>query len=355
MTVIAVGDIALNGKYRQHHLPPWKNVPAFWQECDLRTGNLESPVTVEPRFADSKLALRAAPQAMDILAQSLFDALSVANNHAMDFGPEGLRETTERVKGIGVGVTGSGQNVADACRPCLVEKNGHRIAIFSFCDVIQISPLYATLDQPGVAPLNDKSLRMVRAISGRVDWVIVHLHWGTEMCQLPSPQQRVLARQFVEVGADAIIGHHPHVLQPMEVIDNVPVWYSLGNFAFSSEFWQGKNERGETFAAEYHLHPLARKAAVARVTLTKGKSPNCEFHPTCIRHDGKVVADADPNRLDSWRAACDRLQRISDSVAYTAEVAEASNRQRWQTSARSLYRKLRLKAFQAGILGRGLT
>lgn len=352
LTVVAVGDIALNGRYSRHRVPPWNGVPAFWDDCDLRTGNLESPLTTARRFADSKLVLRACPTADEILAVSRFDVLSLANNHMMDFGPPGLQQTVERVRALGIDPVGCGLTLSKAFEPCIIEKGPQRIAVLSFCDVFQESPLYAEDNQLGVAPLDEGSYAVVEAIRPKVDWLILHLHWGTEMCRLPSPDQRNMARRFVDVGADAIIGHHPHVLQPMEIIGKVPVWYSLGNFAFSGGFWEGKNSRGEAFAAEYYLHPLARKSGVARFTLKNGDAPQYEFYPTSIRADGTVAVDTSSKSLDGWRALCDRLQDPAYLDDYGNELACSTERFRWQSYSSSIYRRMRVKAFQAGLMAK---
>ena len=349
-----MGDISLNGVYRQRSFTdviPWSNVPSFWQDCDLRIGNLESPITLAPRFADSKFALRANDNALPILSKSNFDLLGLSNNHAMDFGWSGLNDTINALDSIGVPHVGAGANIVSASSPKIIEVNDSTVAVVAFCDVEQTSPLYATDDQPGVTPLDESSLELVHSLEAKADWVIVQLHWGNEMSQMPAPSQRELARKFVSAGASVIVGHHPHVLQPMEIIDDVPVYYSLGNFAFSNEFWRGQNASGESFVDEYTIHPLAQQSGVASLQLSKSSPPVCHFTPTEFRSDG--VISEQPNLHAEWDALCSAMD-VEHLPHYEAkwkeEDALAVARRAFQYESRSLQKRLRLKAFQFGLI-----
>jgi len=325
-------------------------VPAFWQDCDLRLGNLESPITNEPRVAKSKFALRANPNAREILAKSHFDVLSLSNNHAMDFGWSGLNETINALDAMGIGHVGAGAELGVANSAKILEVNGDKVAVVAFCDVAQTSPLYATDDQPGISPLNESSVELVSSLRKQVDWVIVQLHWGTEMSQMPSPTQRELASKFASAGASVILGHHPHVLQPMEIIDSVPVVYSLGNFAFSDEFWKGQNAAGESFVDEYTIHPLARQSGIVAIDLSKSDPPVCRFTPTEFGADGMIFEQS--KSLPTWDRLCSAME--VDSRQYDAKWKEedqlAVGRRAFQYESRSLRKRLRLKAFQFGLI-----
>jgi len=353
LSILAVGDISLNGIYRSNRYinsVPWRNLLAFKGTHDLRIGNLESPITSADRVDKSKLTLKANQNAKAILAKSHFNLLSMANNHAMDFGPDGLYETTSAIELLGISHVGAGEKLVRANAPIFLEIETQRVVFVSFCDVIQISPLYASANQAGVAPLNDDSVAIVRSLKGQADWIIVQLHWGTEMCQLPSREQRDLAHRFVEAGASAIIGHHPHVIQPLEIIDNAPVWYSLGNFAFSDEFWSGVNERDEPFIAEHRLHPLARNAGIAEFTLQKSGPPQCKLTSTRICSNGMIVEKENRQTQLLWQNLCDILSQPGYEKAWNREVADSEVRRAWQNQWQSPFRRLRMKAFQFGLI-----
>lgn len=353
LSIAAVGDLSFSGLYRRPHFAnglPWKELNCPWNQMDLRIGNLESPITNLPRVSSSKFVLRGTDTALSILGRSQFDLLNLANNHAMDFGGDGLLQTIDHLDRLGIQHVGGGQNLAAARRPKILTLRNMRIGFLAFCKVEQISRLYACTEGPGVAEIDKDSLDCVRELQQDVDWLIVQLHWGTEMSRLPSPEQRETARQFLAAGADAVVGHHPHVLQPMEIVDGKPIWYSLGNFTFSSEFWRGEKPDGQRFVGEYRVHPLARQSGVALMELTKSGDGDCRLLHTKIEADGRVVDDS----WESTRLEWERLNEILASDAYQSEwqreQEQAQTRRRWQTQGKSFLRRLRLKAYQFGLL-----
>jgi poly-gamma-glutamate capsule biosynthesis protein CapA/YwtB (metallophosphatase superfamily) len=196
--------------------------------------------------------------------------------------------------------------------------------------------------------------RAVRELRPRVDWLVVQLHWGTELCQLPSPAQRRRARRLVEAGADLILGHHPHVLQPMEMIDGVPVFYSLGNFLFSDMYWRGKGPQGQPFASRYRLHPLSRLTGWAEVVLTRGGPTTARLHPARLGRDLAVVPEDTAERRRQWEGLCRSLARPDYESAYEAEELLAVARLRWQDAWQSLPRRLELLLFRCGLLPRAV-
>lgn len=353
LSLCAVGDISLNGIYHRRkpgQAAPWSTVEELYRPADLRLGNLESPLTSQPRCSSTKFALRSAADAGALLVGTEFDLLNVANNHAMDFGPAGLLETLEQLDRLGRLHVGGGDCLEAARRPCFTTRGDQRLGLVSFCDVFQTSPLYAGPNSPGVSPLDDSACELVGQLQGEADWLIVQLHWGTEMSRLPSPEQRQMARRLVDAGADLIIGHHPHVLQPLEIIDQVPVWYSLGNFSFSSEMWRGQKPCGERFVGDYHLHPLARIGGVAVNVLDRNQPPASRLTCTTLRPDGRIV-NADAETHAEWVTLCDQMQASDYDDHWEQEQERAVERRQWQTRPSSLGRKIRMRAFQFGLAG----
>jgi len=354
LRIVAVGDVSLNGRF----VPLLQagggerilaQVTPAWQAADLRLGNLEAPLTTAPRAVPCKLALRAPTVAVDFLRQAGFDCLSLANNHMMDYGPQGLAETLAHLQDAGLSSGGAGITAVAARAPLLLERQGQRVGVLAYCAVTQKSPLFAGPTTPGVAAwqLAD-CLREVRALRSQVEWLIVQLHWGHELAQLPSPEQRQWARQLVAAGADLILGHHPHVLQPLERIDGVPVFYSLGNFLFSDMFWRGRTTEGERFVSRYRLHPLSRRTGWAEVVLQRGRPAEVRFHPCWLRR--KLTLVPAPRRLRDWQQLEQRLQGENYAADYAAEVRRAETRLRWQAAWRSPWRRLELFLFRHGLL-----
>lgn len=351
LRVMAVGDLSFNGGYRRLSANPLQRLLGRWAQADVRLGNLESPFTAAPRVAPAKVALRGSDQAVHFLRQARFDGLSLANNHAMDFGPEGLRDTQTALEHAGLAHHGAGQNEEEAYRPLILERNDQTIGVFSCCSVSQSSPLYAGRDQPGVARLVlDRCVEQIRRLRSQVDWVIVQAHWGEELSELPMPEQRGAARAFVNAGADLILGHHPHVWQPLEWLDGVPVFYSLGNCLFSGMYWRGRTPAGESFTACYRLHPRSRRTGWVEVELRRDRQSTARFHPTFLGRNLHLYPDDSRERQREWEALCRKLSTLDEPATLAGERHRAEKRRQWQDDWRSLPRRLALLLFRHGLL-----
>jgi poly-gamma-glutamate synthesis protein (capsule biosynthesis protein) len=208
---------------------------------DLAIGNLESPLT------DRQGPLRPGPYRMPApaaFAQSLaaagFDALSLANNHALDVGPAGLQDAVEALDGAGIAPLGVGPDGAAAYAPVKLQHGGIRIALLGFNAVADPEDRPDESAGWGRAWLDEAALDAVRAARTDAGVVVVIVHWGQEYADQPNADQRAWAHKLVDAGADLIIGSHPHVLQPFEVVTTEArtsvVAYSLGNFIFDQGF-----------------------------------------------------------------------------------------------------------------------
>jgi poly-gamma-glutamate capsule biosynthesis protein CapA/YwtB (metallophosphatase superfamily) len=187
--------------------------------ADLAFANLESPLTGQPLLDPNGYDLRAAPETASTLALSGLDVLSLANNHSLDSGPEGLQETRSALAANGL--TG----IASGDLPVRLEIEGIRLVVLA----------YESVSQPLDLAAVESDVRREKS-GGAV--VLVSLHWGGEFRPAADPAQRRAARLLAEAGADLIWGHHPHVLQPLEWLERPEpyhptlVVYSLGNALF---------------------------------------------------------------------------------------------------------------------------
>jgi poly-gamma-glutamate synthesis protein (capsule biosynthesis protein) len=168
------------------------------------------------------------------LRASGFTVLATANNHAYDQGPKGVRETLERLRAERLVAIGSGTDRAQAETLQILERQGFRVAFLGFTDIFNID-LNRRATEPWVRPLElEPAVQAVRAARSLADLVVVSLHWGNEYQHLPTKRQRDIAHALVAAGCDVILGHHPHVLQPVEWLEaegrRALVAYSLGNF-----------------------------------------------------------------------------------------------------------------------------
>jgi poly-gamma-glutamate synthesis protein (capsule biosynthesis protein) len=203
---------------------------------DLAIGNLESPLTRRTELRPGPYRLPANPDFAASLQAAGFVGLSLANNHGLDAGPGGLQDASAALASAGIVPLGAGSDAAAARVPVIVARNGLRIALLGFNDVADPQDAADEGQGWGRAWLDDAALDSVRQARQDADLVVVMPHWGREYDAQPSKRQHEWAGQLVAAGADLVVGAHPHVLQPIEMLTAGGraglVAYSLGNFIF---------------------------------------------------------------------------------------------------------------------------
>ena len=243
-TVIAfAGDVM----FPSHYLSAYDQdgIPAIADEgmlshmrdSDLFLLNEEFPFSLrgEP-MPDKQFTFRTDPAYVSIFQELGADIVTVANNHALDFGQDAFCDTLETLKQADIACIGGGYNIDEASAPAVRTINGQT---FAFLGATRVSPAYewyATDSQPGLFQTYDPALlnRRIAEADALYDHVIVFVHWGIERNETPEEYQRVLAQGYIDAGADLIVGCHPHVLQGFEYYKGVPIVYSLGNYLFDS-------------------------------------------------------------------------------------------------------------------------
>lgn len=211
------------------------------QSADIMMLNNEFPYSDrgEP-LEDKKFTFRAKPSTVAYLNELGVDIVSLANNHAYDYGETAFLDTMTTLEDAGVIYVGAGHNLQEARRPVCYIMNNIKIAIVSATQIERLDnpdTKGATDTTAGVFRCwnGDKLLETVREAAENNDFVIVYLHWGTENVTTLDWAQEKQAAEVAEAGADLIIGDHPHCLQQISIVKGVPVVYSLGNFWFSSK------------------------------------------------------------------------------------------------------------------------
>jgi capsule synthesis protein PGA_cap len=240
LTLAAVGDINLGngpGAYMRRfgYRYPWRRVAPALQAADIAFGNLECAVSRRGQPVPKQFNFRGRPAALRRVARFAgFDALNVANNHSGDYGRTAFLDTLRFTRRLGMTAVGGGVNRARALRPGVVKRHGLRVAFVGFSDRLPLS-FYATPSRPGIAFAAEQTIRRaVRRARRRADVVVATFHWGDELRRTPTVRQRLFARTALRAGAHAVIGAHPHVLQPLHRRGRRVVAYSLGNFVFST-------------------------------------------------------------------------------------------------------------------------
>jgi len=240
LVIHAVGDIMLAGSgektYRKFGYDyPFAGTREILQQGDIVIGNLESPLAISGvEFTDKKFRFKTRPQAAAALKNAGFTHLSLANNHILDYGENGLRQTLAALDANSLIYSGAGVNLAAARTAGMIDRKGVKVAFLSY-SLTYPEEFFAGEEKAGTAPGYAAFFSAdIAQAKKNADCVIVAFHWGGEGEDRPKPYQISAAHKAVDAGADIIIGHHPHVLQGIEFYKNRVIFYSLGNFAFGS-------------------------------------------------------------------------------------------------------------------------
>lgn len=232
--------------------------------ADVAFANLETPLTTRGVAQEKLSALRADPALADDLVAAGVDIVTLANNHMLDYGPEGLLDTLDALDARGVAHVGAGRSLEHARAPHVLRGPGGSIGFLGFASTLPqtfaagparpgVAPIRATtafvvegytlLEQPGTAPPVvtyplemdlEATAHAVRTLRGDVDYLVVSGHWGVVGQDAVMDYQRVVAHALIDAGADLIVGHHPHRLHGVEIYAGKPIFYSIGNFVFEA-------------------------------------------------------------------------------------------------------------------------
>jgi len=295
VTLIFVGDVLLGRGVAQVLDGNWgaafAEVAGSLRSADVAFANLESPLTTAAQISTG-YDLRAQPGAVEALAEAEFDVVSIANNHAWDAGEEGLRQTARTVCQIGILPVGDSRDMTvvrdvDECQGVAVE--GVRVL---------------ALDDSSQALDLDAAKRIVATAAESPEPLIVSVHWGGEYQAEPGPRQEEVAATLAASGAALIVGHGPHVPQPVEWVGDTLVAYSLGNFLFDQPY------------------PLdCCWGTMLRVVFRGKRVIYVEAIPTATARGHVVLADGDRREAILDRLSLDLVRRrlsegsLNDSIA----------------------------------------
>ena len=317
LTLLAVGDVG----------PIHEPVDAYGAlakpalaAADLRFAQVERVYTERGAFQvhSGGEHSRVKPHMASVFETCGFDVVSVASNHAMDWGPDALLDTIELLRSKGIAVIGGGRNLKEAREPAFVEKNGVRLAFLAYCSVLRDG--YAALPaKPGVAPLRahtyyepaeyqpgvpprtvtvphqqdlDAMVEDIEAAKKSAHAVVVSLHWGIHFIpRMIADYQTIAARAAFAAGADLILGHHAHVPKAIGVYDGKACFYSLSNFIMSSTAKSAESAR--KFEKQYgvRLDPDyphlaygedAKRSLIAKAVFTDKGVHKTSFLPVLI-------------------------------------------------------------------------
>ena len=266
------------------------------RSCDLGITNLECAATAGGE-AIKKCGpnLKCDPAVLPALVKSGFQLFALANNHSRDWGDAAFLETMENVEKAGGSYVGGGRDLEDSCKPFRTEINGIKITVFNSSMHTWCS---ATLDNPGATPLRPAYLTaQIAAEKANADFILVVIHDGKEHVPFPSARIRDNYRSFIEAGANAVIGHHPHIAQGYELYKGGFIAYSLGNFLFPPRV---KNSAPSFWYKGYSV----------KLSIAPGKVSSFEIIPHFYDEENSCLKLMTDTQKDEFTATLCRLNQI---------------------------------------------
>ncbi len=242
VTIAAAGDVMLGGTATPYleqngYDYPFDTTRSILSSADIAIINLETPLTnAGELLVEKKYRFRNPPEkVIPALENAGIDIVSLANNHTLDYGYSGLSDTLAALDTSKVAYHGAGENLTEARKAVVMQRNGQSIGFLAYSNTFP-EEFWAGKNRPGVAFGHQHYVQAdVEALVARgVDIIVVSFHWGREGTTELRPYQPLLAKTAIDAGADLVIGHHPHVLQEIEVYKEGVILYSLGNFVFGS-------------------------------------------------------------------------------------------------------------------------
>jgi len=250
ITLMLVGDIMLDRgveymveKYDDGDFKfPFLKIADELKKADILFGNLEGPISDKGTKVGSIYSFRNDPKAIEGLSYAGFDVISLANNHAFDYGREALEDTFLRLKTAGIDYVGAGFNEGEAyggSTPVIKEIEGTKIGFLAYTN-LGPETWKATERNSGIAWINENDFEKIKKdienAKSQADILIVSLHSGEEYLSELTQFQIEFSKAAIDAGANIVIGHHPHVIQRNEKYKDGWIFYSLGNFVFDQAF-----------------------------------------------------------------------------------------------------------------------
>lgn len=245
--LLFAGDLylteTLQDKYRRSGIQAAaaEELLTFLRDGDLFILNQEFPFgTTGEAMEDKEYTFRVPPDLVSVPVELGVDLVTLANNHMLDFGRSPLTETLETLDAAGIAHVGAGEDLEEAKALKTFEIQGKTLGFLGASRVIPEASWNASKYGSGVFTTYDAAqlVEEIGKAKESCDFVAVLVHWGIERNTFPEDYQKTLARQYIDAGADAVIGSHPHVLQGIEYYKGKPIFYSLGNFIFNNSAYE---------------------------------------------------------------------------------------------------------------------
>ena len=296
MQLLCLGDIAFAN--RDPNQTAWKLPAGFVPSEETRILlNWEFPMgkvmNETPRVRGMRFC--ADPESIEVVRDWAPGIATLATNHILDAGEDGLFRTINSLQQAGFATVGARMSASEIAQPLFWESREGQLAIVNWV-FAETHPDWMAVPGPNCWPGFDAARNIIQAIKQRADWTIAVLHWSDELFPYPLPTDREIARALAGMGVDAVIGHHPHVVRGMETLGSCPVFYSLGNYYFA----EIRSETGEWVSQEA---PRNREGLGVKLSFRRGS--RTQYDLLSFWNTGNEV------HLDERRRAEKRLTQCS--------------------------------------------
>lgn len=338
ITLVGAGDVIID---REEPETIFRHVADVFRSADIAYANMEQ-VLSDKGTPHPRIAVHADPKMVDAYVDAKIDVVSLATNHIMDWGVEGLLGTLDTLDTAQVAYCGAGRNLTEARKPAILERKGTKVGFLNYCTV-HLDGCEATEDRPGLAGIRVWTIyekedyqpatpprivslthkedlanlvAAIKKLKAQTDIVVLCMHWGQHILPAIIPDYCIeIAHEAIDAGADLILGSHTHILKGIEMYKGKAIFYSLANFALEL----GPNLRG---ADQKHISRLdihyrvtswhdRRKTMMAKAIIEKGEITRVSYIP-CYENDDmepEIVAKSDPRGQDVFNY----VQEISRS------------------------------------------
>ena len=243
LNIFAVGDLTLARNVEKKiktHSPqyPFEIISDYLNGFDIVFGNLESPFSINKPDEPTKnkvINFCVDPKGSESIKYAGFNILSIANNHAMDFGHKPMLGTIETLNKLDIHVVGAGKDLKQSRKPIIIQKKGISLGFLAYATSDKLTD--AGEENPGTNPfIIENAIADIKDLKNKVDFVLVSIHKGREFMHYPHPDHQKDMRQLINNGADIILGHHPHYPQGIEIYKDKVIFYSLSKFVFDEPY-----------------------------------------------------------------------------------------------------------------------
>ncbi|MDT7041564.1 CapA family protein [Candidatus Nitronereus thalassa] len=303
MRLFCFGDIGIRGDMPQKSPWPFPFPNSNAEKDTYILFNWELPSSEQslkiPRANGSGYRFVSPPGAAVLVSHWGPTVAALANNHLMDGGTEGVRNTMKELESFGLTYFGGGMTFDAAARPWIWETEEGRLGVINWVTAeTHPDPPDQSGMGPNLWPGDEEAKAQIARLRQEVDWVVIYLHWSDELFPYPRPIDRQMAERLVTYGADAVVGNHSHVVRGMETIQGKPVFYSLGNCFFSPDH---ERVRGQS-------HRLRESIAV-ELKFSRGKTMTWNVHS--FWKNGRFPS------LDSRQRAVRQMKKVSRPLSFS--------------------------------------